>query len=235
MTSAPTQSAHRWVDAHGDELSAWTRAIWELAEPAWREYRSAAWFVERLRAEGFEVEAPSGGMPTAFSATLDERRRADRADLRGVRRGARQQPGRGDHTRAAARDHALRGRPHRPALRARDRRARRRCWPPRTRWRPTAWRGRCGSPASRPRRCRARRSCTACAATTTGSTRSSPATPSTCCRCATPSAGTPTAAPTTAASTRSWPPSRPTGRPRRAADRSRRRTPPPGRRGRTSP
>ena len=68
MTSAPTQSAHRWVEAHGDELSAWTRAIWDLAEPAWREYRSAAWFVERLRAEGFEVEAPSGGMPTAFSA-----------------------------------------------------------------------------------------------------------------------------------------------------------------------
>ena len=61
--------AARWVDDHRDELSAWTRTIWELAEPAWREYRSARWYVERLREEGFEVEAGSAGMPTAFSAT----------------------------------------------------------------------------------------------------------------------------------------------------------------------
>jgi aminobenzoyl-glutamate utilization protein B len=61
--------AGRWVDEHRDALSAWTRTIWEFAEPAWREYRSAAWYVERLREEGFEVEAGSGGMPTAFSAT----------------------------------------------------------------------------------------------------------------------------------------------------------------------
>ena len=67
--SQPKTTARAWVDEHRSDLSAWTRTIWELAEPAWREYRSAAWYVERLRSEGFEVEAGSGGMPTAFSAT----------------------------------------------------------------------------------------------------------------------------------------------------------------------
>jgi aminobenzoyl-glutamate utilization protein B len=71
--SEAKQTANAWVDEHRDELSAWNRAIWEFAEPAWREYRSAAWYVERLRAEGFEVEAGSGGMATAFSATWSHR------------------------------------------------------------------------------------------------------------------------------------------------------------------
>lgn len=62
-------TAHTWVDDHRTDLSHWHTTIWEYAEPAWREYRSAAWFVERLLAEGFEVEAGSAGMPTAFSAT----------------------------------------------------------------------------------------------------------------------------------------------------------------------
>lgn len=68
MSSAAKETANRWVEGHTRELSAWTREIWELAEPAWREYRSAAWYVERLKEEGFEVEAGSGGMPTAFCA-----------------------------------------------------------------------------------------------------------------------------------------------------------------------
>ena len=63
------RTARAWIDEHRGDLSAWTGTIWELAEPAWREYRSAAWFVQRLRDEGFDVEAGSGGMPTAFSAT----------------------------------------------------------------------------------------------------------------------------------------------------------------------
>jgi aminobenzoyl-glutamate utilization protein B len=67
--SEAKQTAHAWIDRHRDDLSAWNRTIWELGEPAWREYRSAAWYVERLHAEGFEVEPGSGGMPTAFSAT----------------------------------------------------------------------------------------------------------------------------------------------------------------------
>jgi aminobenzoyl-glutamate utilization protein B len=60
--------AHGWVEQHKLQLSEWHRLIWDMAEPAWREYRSAAWFVECLRREGFEVEAGSGGMPTAFAA-----------------------------------------------------------------------------------------------------------------------------------------------------------------------
>jgi aminobenzoyl-glutamate utilization protein B len=60
--------AHAWVDSHRAAWSEWHRTIWDFAEPAWREYRSAAWFVERLRREGFSVEAGSGGMPTAFAA-----------------------------------------------------------------------------------------------------------------------------------------------------------------------
>ena len=62
-------TARSWIEDHRDEMLDWHRTIWELAEPAWREYRSAAWYVEKLRAEGFTVEEGSGGMPTAFSAT----------------------------------------------------------------------------------------------------------------------------------------------------------------------
>ncbi|HXV37486.1 MAG TPA: amidohydrolase [Myxococcota bacterium] len=62
------QTAFEWVGSHRLDWSAWHAHIWDLAETAWREYRSCAWYVERLRAEGFEVEAGSGGMPTAFSA-----------------------------------------------------------------------------------------------------------------------------------------------------------------------
>ncbi len=68
MRTAARATALATVDARADELSTWTRHIWELAEPAWREYRSCAWYVERLRAEGFAVEEGTGGMPTAFRA-----------------------------------------------------------------------------------------------------------------------------------------------------------------------
>ncbi|MBY6117034.1 amidohydrolase [Mameliella alba] len=56
------------MDDHAGDLSAWCSQIFDFAEPAWREYRSAEWYVARLRAEGFEVEEGSGGMPTAFCA-----------------------------------------------------------------------------------------------------------------------------------------------------------------------
>ncbi|CAN5443790.1 hypothetical protein BH10PSE7_BH10PSE7_07360 [soil metagenome] len=61
-------TAFHWVEANQAEWSVWTSHIWHLAETAWREYRSADWYVERLRAEGFSVEEGSGGMPTAFAA-----------------------------------------------------------------------------------------------------------------------------------------------------------------------
>ena len=57
------------VDARAAELSEWTSTIWHFGETAWREYKSATWYVERLRGEGFDVEEGSGGMPTAFCAT----------------------------------------------------------------------------------------------------------------------------------------------------------------------
>lgn len=58
-----------WIEANSARLSRDHRTIWDFHEPSWREYRSAAWYVQRLRAEGFEVEEGSGGMPTAFCAT----------------------------------------------------------------------------------------------------------------------------------------------------------------------
>lgn len=61
-------SALAVVDSRQAELSDWCATIFNFAEPAWREYRSAEWYVKRLRAEGFRVEEGSGGMPTAFCA-----------------------------------------------------------------------------------------------------------------------------------------------------------------------
>lgn len=60
------------VENNRDRISAFHRAIWDYAEPAWREYRSAKAYIDLLRAEGFEVEDGSGQMPTAFCATWGE-------------------------------------------------------------------------------------------------------------------------------------------------------------------
>jgi aminobenzoyl-glutamate utilization protein B len=68
LVAAEKQLALSWVDENRQALSDWNQVIWHYAEPALREYKSAAWYVDRLRAEGFEVEAGSGGMPTAFAA-----------------------------------------------------------------------------------------------------------------------------------------------------------------------
>lgn len=62
------ETADALIAARASDISDWTAQIFDFAEPAWREYRSAAWYVERLRAEGFEVEEGSAGMPTAFCA-----------------------------------------------------------------------------------------------------------------------------------------------------------------------
>lgn len=68
LDAAAKDTARRWVDVNMPRLSEWHTHIWELAEPAWREFRSAEWYVQLLRAEGFTVESGSAGMPTAFSA-----------------------------------------------------------------------------------------------------------------------------------------------------------------------
>ena len=67
LSTAQT-SALAHVDLLAQFLSDWCATIFDHGETAWREYRSAAWYVERLRAEGFTVEEGSGGMPTAFCA-----------------------------------------------------------------------------------------------------------------------------------------------------------------------
>jgi aminobenzoyl-glutamate utilization protein B len=60
--------ATTWIAEHAAALSRDHMTIWNFQEPSWREYKSSAWYVDRLRAEGFAVEAGSGEMPTAFAA-----------------------------------------------------------------------------------------------------------------------------------------------------------------------
>src|SRR5690606_18969803 len=64
-------TALSWVEVNQPRWSEWTRTIWDFGETAWREYRSAEFYVELLAAEGFAVEAGSAGMPTAFCAVWD--------------------------------------------------------------------------------------------------------------------------------------------------------------------
>ena len=64
------QTALDWVKAQADWLSKRHTEVWNFHEPAWREYRSAAWYVKLLREQGFEVEEGTATMPTAFRATF---------------------------------------------------------------------------------------------------------------------------------------------------------------------
>src|SRR5438034_11204121 len=68
------QAALDWVEANQKRLSQFHQQIWHYAETAFREYRSARAYCELLRAEGFQVEEGSAGMPTAFLATFGEGR-----------------------------------------------------------------------------------------------------------------------------------------------------------------
>src|ERR671911_11131 len=69
---AEKQTALEWVEANRERLSDFQRQIWNHAEPAWREYRSAKAYCDLLRAEGFTVEEGSGDMPTAFVASYGD-------------------------------------------------------------------------------------------------------------------------------------------------------------------
>jgi len=68
VTTSAQETALACLDGIQPLLSAWTRTIFDFGETAWREYQSAAWYVARLKLEGFSVEEGSGGMPTAFCA-----------------------------------------------------------------------------------------------------------------------------------------------------------------------
>ena len=74
MTAREKTFAHEWVEENADRLSAFEQEIWDYHEPAWREYRSSAAYVDLLREEGFDVEEGSGDMPTAFAAEWGEGR-----------------------------------------------------------------------------------------------------------------------------------------------------------------
>ena len=63
------ETALDWIKAHAAWLSERHTEVWNFHEPAWREYRSAAWYVKLLREQGFEVEEGTATMPTAFRAT----------------------------------------------------------------------------------------------------------------------------------------------------------------------
>ncbi len=62
------QEAFDWIESNAQRLSDFDMEIWSYHEPAWREYRSAAAYVDLLRADGWDVEEGSGDMPTAFTA-----------------------------------------------------------------------------------------------------------------------------------------------------------------------
>ena len=66
--SSAQSSAIAHVIQNANQLSEDCATIFDFGETAWREYQSAAWYVKRLRADGFTVEEGSGGMPTAFCA-----------------------------------------------------------------------------------------------------------------------------------------------------------------------
>ncbi len=68
------QTALEYVDENRQWLSDFHMEIWRYAEPAFREYRSAAAYVKLLRDDGWTVKEGSGGMPTAFCAIWGEGR-----------------------------------------------------------------------------------------------------------------------------------------------------------------
>ena len=125
-----------WIDANQQRLSDFDMQIWRYAEPAWREYKSAKAYVDLLRADGWEVEEGSGGMPTAFVATW-----GDGGPVLGAYAeydavpGNSQQPS--PYPGAARGVASLDGGPHRPAFEL-GTAALPACWRRRRRWSSTA-------------------------------------------------------------------------------------------------
>ena len=57
------------IDARAQRYGDMSRQIWELAEPGYKETKSAALLRDELRAAGFRIEAGVAEMPTAFVAS----------------------------------------------------------------------------------------------------------------------------------------------------------------------
>jgi aminobenzoyl-glutamate utilization protein B len=66
--SPAKQAAVAAVAAHGGELIHLSDTIWEFAETALREHRSAALLADYAESQGFAVERGVAGLPTAFVA-----------------------------------------------------------------------------------------------------------------------------------------------------------------------
>jgi len=72
--SEEKQTALDWINANEKMISKFDKKIWGYAEPAWREYKSAAAYRKLLEEEGFKVVEGTGGMPTAFMASYGKGR-----------------------------------------------------------------------------------------------------------------------------------------------------------------
>ena len=55
-----------YIDVNADQYTGISHEIWGFAELSLKEYKSAALYIEALKAEGFTVTENLGGMPTAF-------------------------------------------------------------------------------------------------------------------------------------------------------------------------
>jgi len=66
------QTVLEFMEDNNEWMNDFHQKIWHLAEPAFREYRSAKAYVELLNEDGWEVEEGSGEMPTAFCAVWGE-------------------------------------------------------------------------------------------------------------------------------------------------------------------
>lgn len=72
--SATKRAAVQSVERHADEMVQLSDQIWEFAETALREHRSAKLLADYAESKGFRVERGVSGMPTAFVATFGEGR-----------------------------------------------------------------------------------------------------------------------------------------------------------------
>ena len=72
MVQKEKKTVLEYMEHNHDWMNDFHQKIWHLAEPAFREYRSAKAYVDLLTDDGWEVEEGSGQMPTAFCAVWGE-------------------------------------------------------------------------------------------------------------------------------------------------------------------
>ena len=65
-----TEKISQFIDAKAPMLTALSDEIWEYAETAFVEFRSAEAIISALKQEGFQVEEGIAGIPTAFCGSF---------------------------------------------------------------------------------------------------------------------------------------------------------------------